>query len=201
MRMTWICWLAFGWTWAWAQPPQPCPPQARGGVHFLQTHDLNQDGQVTRDEFVNSAQERFDAWDGDSDGVLSEEELAFRRGVSRHAKRGFRHGCGSMHAGRGAAGFLLRSADSDQNAVVTREEWQAMVDQLPHREDESVDLSALNQEQGAFRSARTARGAGCLVRYLDTDQNGKITDSELIERFAAWDEDGDGAIQRGMRGR
>jgi hypothetical protein len=76
--------------------------------------DANNDGSVTREEFLARPNAMFDSLDANDDGVLSTAEMAERRG---HRERGGRHG----HGRHGGPGHL----DGDRDGRVTQAEFAA----------------------------------------------------------------------------
>lgn len=73
-----------------AQPEMPEPPEVTviEGPMF-QKMDANNDGSVTRDEFMALHMEKFDAMDADDDGTISGEEMRTAQQKRREAMRTF----------------------------------------------------------------------------------------------------------------
>jgi hypothetical protein len=77
----------------------------RGWEGFAEQHDVNGDGQVTREELVQTL-DLFDHLDSDGDGALSEADFD-----ARHTAMAF--------------GFTARRADDNGDDQVTAAEWDA----------------------------------------------------------------------------
>lgn len=58
--------------------PQLEQKQKEHKAKMLQKIDTNQDGQISKDEFVGEAERKFASMDSDSDGLLSPEEMQAR---------------------------------------------------------------------------------------------------------------------------
>ena len=95
--------------------------------------DKDRDGSLSADE-INAAPEALRALDTNDDGVLSSEELRPRR---PDRERGGPEG-GEGRRDRGMGGFIMRF-DSNQDGVVTREEWAAGQDESFARMDKNKD--------------------------------------------------------------
>lgn len=54
---------------------------------MFEKHDVNNDGVVTKDEFVKGCEQRFEKLDADKDGKITKEEMEKHRETMR-AKRG-----------------------------------------------------------------------------------------------------------------
>ncbi|SNS20643.1 hypothetical protein [Tropicimonas sediminicola] len=102
------------------QAPQQMPAP---GENFLNTWDLDEDGQVTLEEIQERRAEIFAGFDGDEDGALSVEEFdvldaARMDGMQRPEKRG-------QLLGRGEQPLRREALDADQDGSITAEEYAA----------------------------------------------------------------------------
>jgi Ca2+-binding EF-hand superfamily protein len=114
------------------------PGHGRG---FLERHDADGDGAVTREEMLAAAGEMFDRLDTDGDGVLTAEEMP-----RMEHRRGHRR-----HSGEAMFGRL----DTDGDGAVSRAEWDA----------KGTDRPGYDAERHASRFAELdADGDGSLSR-------------------------------------
>lgn len=97
--------------------------------------DTDRDGALSTEE-INAAADALRALDKDNDGIVSSEELRPRR-PDRDRERGDRPEGGEGRRG-GGGGFVMR-LDSNQDGVVTREEWAAGQDEQFNRMDRNKD--------------------------------------------------------------
>jgi Ca2+-binding EF-hand superfamily protein len=121
--------------------------------------DTDRDGALSADE-INAAPDALRALDKDNDGIVSGEELRPRR-PDRDRERGDRPEGGEGR--RGMGGFIMR-LDSNQDGVVTREEYAAGQDEQFNRMDKNQD-GQIDAEEAASgfggrggRDGRDGRG-------------------------------------------
>ena len=67
--------LAFYAGAAVAQTPPPPPPPPAGGPAMMMRADINGDGVITREEYQEQANQRFDRMDVNRDGKLDAAEM------------------------------------------------------------------------------------------------------------------------------
>jgi Ca2+-binding EF-hand superfamily protein len=106
-----------------------------GGMHVLTRADANNDGDITRDEFLARPLEHFDRLDANDDGVISTAERpqrGERGGRGEGERRADRpnpdaNGDGSFSRAEFAAmgAHVFERLDGDDDGRVTREEAQA----------------------------------------------------------------------------
>lgn len=151
---------------------------------MMNKHDLNEDGQVTFEEFTESMREHFDKMDQNGDGVITEDDVQalHEEMQANRSKRMIQH-VGSR---------LVRQADGDESKTVTREEWTAFVSGLATTEDGALDLSSLMR-----RSPRRSGGerAGQRHLMLDRNENGMLDPEDLQLLFDELDSDGSGILE------
>jgi Ca2+-binding EF-hand superfamily protein len=111
----------------------------RGGMHSLARADANNDGNITRDEFLARPNQMFDRMDDNDDGVIAADE---------RPQRGDR-------AGRRGEGRPSRDADGDGN--ISRAEFAAMGAHMFERLDANDDGNVTREEAEAARPHRRGR--------------------------------------------
>ncbi len=121
----------------------------RGGGAMLEQVDLNQDGNITKDEVNAHRADRFSSADTDGDNLVSAAELdAFmiaereRKQAERRAKRFAKldaNGDGYITAEEHAAAAdkrverMFKRMDADGDGVITEAEREAMRDKMKER--------------------------------------------------------------------
>jgi len=97
-----------------------------GGMHHLTRADANNDGNITRDEFLARPIEHFDRLDANDDGIISATERP-QRAERRERRNPDANGDGSLSrdefATMGAS--LFGRLDANNDGRVTQEEAQA----------------------------------------------------------------------------
>lgn len=121
--------------------------EERGEQRF-QRHDANNDGAISRDEFLSGPNERFAELDANHDGQLSADERPQRPDGEHH--EGGRHG-----GGRGHGGML--GADANNDGAISRAEFTASGASLFQTLDANSDGQVTRQEADAPRSPPPAR--------------------------------------------
>lgn len=111
--------LLFAATTATAQQGNP-------GGHFVESWDLDGDGQVTLAEATERRGDVFLSFDADENGILSPEEhdLFDEARANDMAENGMGHGGGQRNP---ANGMLREVTDADGDGSVNREEFLAAV--------------------------------------------------------------------------
>lgn len=113
----------------------------RGGMHSLRGADANNDGNITRDEFLARPIEMFDRLDANDDGVISADERPQRRERGERPARAERP--------------ERPNPDTDGNGTISRAEFAAMGAAMFERLDANNDGSVTREEA---RAARPRRG-------------------------------------------
>ncbi|MEM8996785.1 MAG: hypothetical protein AAGF23_18515, partial [Acidobacteriota bacterium] len=166
---------------------------------FSATHDVSQDGVVSREEFLQENQ-RFERMDTDGDGQLTEADFEGMEGRRLKHRRGQRGG-------------LIAGADLNRDGAVTAEEWASFESALDVDGDGLVSGEEMRALRDVRRGEKAARfggrggeksGGGQLSRY-DADQSGDLDAAERAAIFTTLDADGDGTVSadempRGRRG-
>ncbi len=118
----------------------------------LKRMDADGDGNVTYEEFMSQARERFSKIDENDDGVVTKEEAqaAFQknRGDRRKGQRGKRKGFSKLFQDRNEDGVvtvedlpergarLFQRVDSDENGEISAEENAAFLERVKERRGE-----------------------------------------------------------------
>lgn len=100
--------------------------------------DKDRDGALSAEE-ISAAPDALRALDKDEDGIVSAEELRPRRPERERGERGERPEGGEGRRGPGGMGGFIMRFDSNQDGVVTREEWAAGQDESFNRMDKNKD--------------------------------------------------------------
>ncbi len=172
----------------------------RFSMRMLDRWDVDGDGAVTLEEFLDSTDHRFEAADADDDGIVTEDEFS-EIAEGRGERRGMR--------------FLAR-LDTDNDGKLSLEEATQPVLKRATRRFERADAdddgSITAEEAGKFGGRRAGRHAGRftdrMMERFDIDNDGQVTKAEADEhrqmRFARFDVDDNGQVtaeelQSGMR--
>lgn len=96
------------------------------GGHFIESWDLNEDGQVTLEEATERRGDVFLTFDADDNGVLdAEEHDMFDEARANDMKEnGMGHGKGKRNP---ANGMLREVTDANKDGQVTRDEFMSAV--------------------------------------------------------------------------
>ena len=160
-------------------------PGPRGWDDFAERHDVNGDGQVTREELVQTM-DMFDHLDTDGDGILSDADFD-----ARHTAMAF--------------GFTARRADENGDDQVTAAEWDAWFAERDANGD-GVLTADDRPEWGERRGTREGRRGGFghhghhgahvgrLAEALDADGDGDVTRADFAALAARFDANGDGVL-------
>jgi Ca2+-binding EF-hand superfamily protein len=117
-----------------------------GGMHSLDRADANNDGAITRDEFLARPAQMFDRLDANNDGVISADERPQRRERGERGERGERRD----RADR-------QNPDTDGNGTFSRAEFAAMGAHMFERLDANSDGRVTQEEAQAARSRHRDR--------------------------------------------
>lgn len=156
--------------------------------------DTAGNGYVTKDEFLAAAQDRFARMDSNGDGKLTSDELAAPHGA---------HGGKPARADGRRADFAHKhfdKLDTNHDGVVSKDEFLAAAAAKFAQLDTAGDgkVTAAEIETSPKTQDRAVRGAERLVRHMDTNGDGVVSQDEYVAaaktRFARLDRNGDGYI-------
>ena len=109
-------------------------------MHSLTRADANNDGNITREEFLARPTQMFDRLDANNDGAISADERPQRRERGERRQRGERP-----------------NFDTDGNGSFSRAEFAAMGAGMFERLDANSDGRVTQEEAQAARSHRRGR--------------------------------------------
>ena len=154
------------------------PPAERLWEH-LSSLDVNQDGEISREEFDQGAS-RFPHLDRNGDGVLTEDDLAG----------------GPAFAGPAAGSLVVRFADIDRDGTVSTDEWRTHLETVDPDGDGLIDAADLRPPGLADDAPHAERMRQRMQQVLDQDGDGSVETEDLDAIFSGLDRDSDGAVSR-----
>lgn len=111
----------------------------RGGMHHLARADANNDGAITREEFLARPTQMFARLDANNDGVISADERPQRRDGERAQRR------------------ERPNFDANHDRQISRAEWDQMGASMFQRLDANSDGRVTQEEAQAARGGRRGR--------------------------------------------
>ncbi|MFM1814297.1 MAG: hypothetical protein RLZ98_992 [Pseudomonadota bacterium] len=175
----------------------------RMGMGMIRRFDQDNDGKVTKAEFDQSLQRRFQQIDLNNDGRITDADLPpMLRGRNILAGNGDRQGMrGRGHRGMRMFG-QLRGTDANKDGAVTLEEFAARANErfqrMDHNKDGTVDQAdsdAMRKEMVSYRVARFIHRFG-----PEADKARSVTRDQFLgaakERFNRMDRNRDGTVNR-----
>lgn len=155
--------------------------------------DLDQDGQISRAEFDQWADEMFTKLDANGDQVISEDEKPKRGPRGRMGRRGNPEAM----AGR----VFVKVADDNADGVLENGEFQVFLAGLETDADGALTETALEtllpprpDREGFDGEAPEGLRTRIAGRLFDTDDDGAVTVDELNGIFTNLDANADGAL-------
>lgn len=164
------------------------PHHGHDGGRQFDAADTDGDGQLSSQEFQAVSQERFTELDTNGDGFLSAEE-AKPKGMRRQP------GPGKMliHG-------LVKSADQDENQMVSQEEWTAFIESLPGDADGAISAATVievllaNRPDDLPEPPEMEDKEAHLTAFLDSNENGVIDADDFQTLFIRLDRNEDGTL-------
>lgn len=158
-----------------ARGEKPGEHGPRGWERFSERHDVNGDGQVTRDELARTL-DLFDRMDHDGDGVLSENDFTARRTEMVFA-------------------FTAHQADADRDGELTAAEWDAWFEARDTDGDGTLsEADRAERSKRGDRARRAHRPHAELAAALDADGDGAVTRGDIAALAGRYDANGDGTL-------
>lgn len=158
--------------------------------------DLDEDGQISRVEFDQWADEMFTKLDANGDQVISEDEKP-QRGPRGHRARHGRRGNPEAMAGR----VFVKVADDNADGILDNGEFQVFLAGLETDADGALTEAALEtllpprpDREGFDGEAPEGLRTRIAGRLFDTDDDGAVTVDELNGIYANLDANADGAL-------
>jgi len=163
-----------------------------GGPGMMKHLDKNADGKLSKEEAPPPMREHFDQVDTNKDGQVDEAELR-----AAHEQRG----------GAGLIKHLDKNADGKLSKEEAPERMRGHFDEIDANKDgqiEEQELQAMRQQHGGAAHAQGqnpgGRRGGMMMKGLDANNDGKISQAEFTARIPQWfaraDANGDGAVTR-----
>jgi Ca2+-binding EF-hand superfamily protein len=149
----------------------------------------------TRDQAVAKVREHFAMLDANKDGVVTQDEMAAKRGEQRGKWREKRAGRGPM--GDPAAAF--DRLDANKDGMISREEFaKAREMRMERRVEMRGDAPRAGGGMRQHRMGMRGMGHGMMMRQADANNDGKITLAEAqeaaVRHFDMMDANRDGTV-------
>lgn len=167
--------------------------------------DLNQDGQVTKAEFTESAQSRFFAADTNNDGFLTAEERVAKKEASRaeHNDKRFAkldsNGDGLLSPDEMNAGDEKQKARKDAHRQEALEKYDTNLDGTLSEAERTVLKAERESKHAEMKSKRESSRAA--RPKLDANDDGLISLDEHMavseQLFTRMDANADGVLTKG----
>ena len=149
-------------------------PGGHGKGKFMGFFDSNDDGEVTLDEFNDSAKARFERIDGDNDGNISKDE--------------FRAYIKEKRSDRKKKKFARM--DTDNDGQVTKDEYVAYKTKKAERKfarmDKNSDGTVDVEEHASCKRNKHKRRGGRIFHHMDSNDDGNVTQAESYEAWLKW---------------
>lgn len=154
----------------------------QGQNHFMQRFDLNNDGNITLDEFNQGSAERFGRMDRDNNNMISQDEFKAYASTRRSER-------------------MLKKMDSNNDGQITRQEFLDAKMKSAEQQFTGMDTDANGvisaSELNASRMGRHER-FGKIYDRIDANRDGNVTRDESQTAWTRWfskmDQNGDGLV-------
>ncbi|MDX3926579.1 MAG: EF-hand domain-containing protein [Shinella sp.] len=200
-------------------PSFAAEPRKAGGQRaerMIERLDTNKDSKISPDEFKANISATFKSYDADGNGQVSRDEIKAKREAFREAHKAWREARKTegdakaqarekLAAARPGmlpgAGRMFDRADTDKSGSLSESEVVAAADMMFKRRDHDGDgfINVADLRDGKGRQNREQRAERMLKR-LDADNDGKVSQEELLQRasatFQRLDTDGNGEVNK-----
>lgn len=184
---------------------------------MIERLDTDKDGKVSLDEFKTNVSAAFKTFDADGNGEISRDEIKARREAFRDARKAVREATENdkdtareaLRAGGPymlpGAGKMFERADTDKNGSLSEAEVLASAEKIFERRDSNKDgaLDTADAGPGKGKGHHKMGGeqrAERMLKRLDTDNDGKISQNEMLARatdtFQRLDADKNGEVTK-----
>ena len=184
---------------------------------MIERLDADKNGKVSLDEFKTNAAAAFKAFDADGNGQVTKDEIKARHAAFKDARKAVRN---ATEADKGkarealraggpyklpGAGKMFEKADTDKNGALSEAEVLASAEKIFERRDSNRDgvLDTADARPGKDKWHHGKGGeqrAERMLNRLDTDKDGKISQSEMLARanraFQRFDTDRNGEVTK-----
>ncbi len=145
----------------------------RGHNKFMRFFDSDKDGNVTMQEFDKAAKSRYQRMDKNNDGKMTDDEfkayLSERRDERRNKK--------------------FQKMDANKDGAVSKDEYIAYQTNKAEKRFSRMDTdknSMLTQEENNKRGKRRRPGGNKMLKRLDTNNDGIVTQKESYNAWSNW---------------
>lgn len=171
--------------------------------------DLNQDGQVTKAEFTQSAESRFYAIDANNDGFLSQDERKAHKAAKQESRKDKRfakldtNSDGFLSRDEVDAADAKKSAGKDKLRAKMMEKFDTNLDGEISDAERTVMKAELAEKRGNRKGKRGEKRSKRPV--LDVNGDGLVSLEEHMsvseQLFARMDANADGVLTKGEGGK
>ena len=188
---------------------------------MIERLDADKDGKVSLDEFKTNISAAFKTFDADGDGQVTKDEIKTRHEAFRDARKAVRNAADAdkdkaREALRAAGPFMLPGAgrmfdraDTDKNGTLSEAEVLASAEKIFERRDSNKDGAIDTADARPHKGKGWGKGhhgkggaerAERMLKRLDADSDGKVSQAELLQRasetFQRFDADGNGEVTK-----
>jgi Ca2+-binding EF-hand superfamily protein len=166
---------------------------------MIERLDADKNGKVSLDEFKTNVSATFKTFDADGNGAVTKDEVKARQAALKDARKAVREAADAdkdkaREALRAAgpfwlpgAGKMFDRADTDKNGTLSEAEVLASAEAIFERRDSNKDgaLDTADARPGKGKGHHGKGGeerAERMLKRLDTDKDGKISQAEMLAR-------------------
>ena len=183
---------------------------------MIERLDADKNGKVSLDEFKTNAAAAFKAFDADGNGQVTKDEIKVRHDAFREARKVVRDAADAdkdkaREALRAAGPFMLPGAgrmfdraDTDKNGTLSEAEVLASAETIFERRDSNkdgaIDTADARPHKGKSGGKGGEERAERMLKRLDANSDGKVSQDELLQRaaetFQRFDADKNGEVTK-----
>lgn len=168
---------------------------------MIERLDADKNGKVSLDEFKANISTAFKIFDADGNGEVTKDEIKARHAAFKDARKAVRDAADAdkdkaREALRASgpywmpgAGKMFERANADKNGTLSQAEVLASAEKIFERRDSNKDgvLDTADARPGKGKGHHGKGGeerAERMLKRLDTDKDGKISQDEMLARAA-----------------